>query len=343
MGYELKNREEKVLKWLIRDHANSGQPVGSPQLVAMDTFGVSSATIRNVLHGLESSGYLMQPHTSAGRIPTEKGYRYFVDRLMEPGPPSEQIIREYESEISQMSVDLDMLVKNTAQFLGDVSHALILMSRPHEKISKIRSLALHELDRDKILLIVNTNLDQVRTVAFEFESELSRLVLKEAEMILNDLFGGMVMEDIQKLVSTGEMGSVRNNPLIDKILSQFNRFMGELNTDYQVYGTHQLLHYREMADPMTMELLLEAIETDDLQRHLPTLEQGGIPNVLIGGELGLSGLRNLSLVSIGYEGQDFRGDIHFVGPTRMAYEKVVSLATYTAQKMKSIIHTEYMK
>lgn len=343
MGSELKSREEKVLKWLIRDHANSGQPVGSPQLVAMDTFGVSSATIRNVLHGLETSGYLMQPHTSAGRIPTEQGYRYFVDRLMEPGRPSEHIIREYESEISQMSVDLDMLVKNTAQFLGDVSHALILMSRPHEKISKIRSLALHELDRDKILLIVNTNLDQVRTVAFEFESELSRLVLKEAEMILNDLFGGMAMEDIQKLVSTGEMGSVRKNPLIDKILSQFNRFMGELNTDYQVYGTHQLLHYREMADPMTMELLLEAIETDDLQRHLPTLEQGGIPNVLIGGELGLSGLRNLSLVSIGYEGQDFSGDIHFVGPTRMAYEKVVSLATYTAHKMKSIIHTEYVK
>ncbi|MCF7807856.1 MAG: heat-inducible transcriptional repressor HrcA [Candidatus Marinimicrobia bacterium] len=343
MGYELKTRDERVLKWLIRDHALSGQPVGSPQLVAKGTFGVSAATIRNVLHNLELSGYLTQPHTSAGRIPTEKGYRYFVDRLMEPEEPSQRIIREYESEISQMSVDLDMLVKNTAHFLGDVSHALVLMSRPHKKVSRIRSLALHEFDKDKILLIVNTNLDQVRTVAFEFESGLSRLVLKEAELILNDLFAGMDMLDIQKLVNKDGMGKARKNPLIDKILNQIDHILGQISTDYQIYGAHQLLHYPEMADPRIMELLLEALDTDHLQQHLPVPQQGSIPSVLIGGELGLKRLNNLSLVSIGYEGQDFRGDIHFVGPTRMAYEKVVSLATYSAHKMKSIIHTEFVK
>ena len=344
MGNELKNREEKILKWLIRDHVISGQPIGSPRLVEMDYFHLSSASIRNVLHGLELGGYLMQPHTSSGRIPTEKGYRYFVDRLMEMRPPAREVVEEYETEISRLTHDLDDLISHTAQFLGDISHALILMSQPHETVSKIKSLALHELGSGRVLLIATTSFDQVRTVAFEFKSRLSRVVLKEAELILNDLFAGRDLSDITLSDQKTRFGLRHKNPIVNKILDQFNRLLTLNRTQsYKIYGTHQLLHYQEMADPKIMELLLESIETDQLQKNLPIPADSGYPHVLIGNEHGLAGLDKLSLVSVSYEGDAFRGDIHFIGPRRMAYEEVVSLAVFTAEKMKSIIHLERKK
>jgi len=342
MGIELKSREEKILKWLIRDHAISGQPIGSPRLVEMDFFRVSSATIRNVLHGLEIGGYLLQPHTSSGRIPTEKGYRYFVDRLMESKPLAESVVKDYESGISKISLDLDTLIKSTAQFLGDVSHALILMSPPQQKAKRVESLALHELDKSRILLIVNTSFDQVKTIAFEFESQLSRLILKEAEMILNDLFAGMDLDENSGLSRGEQIKKAKKNPVVRKIIDRFDRMMKVSDPlEYQVYGTHHLLHYQEMKDPRIMEYLLESLETDDLQKQLPTPVMAGTPQVLIGKEHGVSGLSNFSFVSIAYEGENYTGDIHFIGPTRMAYEEVVSLAAFSADKMKSIIQTEY--
>ncbi len=341
---ELKTREEKVLKWLVRDYAVSGQPVGSSRLVSMDYFQVGSATLRHVLSDLESAGYLLQPHTSAGRIPTEKGYRYFVDRLMQSVLPKREVRKGYEDSLDNISRDLDRLIKSTAQFLGDMSQALVLMSKPREQATRIRSLALHELDRDTVLLIVHMSLDQVKTIAFELESGLSRTMLREAENILNDLFANMAIDEIQKLVETGSADAARKNPIIDQILKRFNTVLSvNASGDYRIYGTHQLLHYPEIADPVNLEFLLEAIETDSLQRYLPTPLRTGKPSIFIGGELGHTIFKDMSLVSIAYNGSNCTGEIHILGPTRMAYEQVIGLAEFTAGKMETLINTKYTK
>jgi len=341
---ELKEREEKVLKWLVRDYAVSGHPVGSSRLVAMDYFKVGSATLRHVLSDLEVGGYLLQPHTSAGRIPTDKGYRYFVDRLMEPGQPEQAVTRDYESGLDNLSRDLDRLIKNTAQFLGDMSHALVLMSRPQERATRIRSIALHELDKDSVLLIVHMSLEQVKTVAFELESKLSRIMMQEAENILNDLFAGRDIDDVQLQVEQGADEAVRKNPIIDQILKSFNRVLdSNSNNDYRTYGTHQLLHYPEIADPAKLEFLLEAIETDTLQRYLPAPLYNGKPSVFIGGELGQTFFHNMSLISIAYKGNNCSGEIHILGPTRMEYERIIGLAEFTADKIETLINTKYTK
>jgi heat-inducible transcriptional repressor len=341
---ELKDREENVLKWLVRDYSVNGHPVGSSRLVAMDYFKVGSATLRHVLNNLESGGYLLQPHTSAGRIPTDKGYRYFVDRLMELELPQQDVTRDYESGLDNISRDLDQLIKNTAQFLGDMSHALVLMSRPQERATRIRSIALHELDEDSILLIVHMSLGQVKTVAFELESKLSRVVMREAENILNDLFAGRDIDDVQMQVEQGTDEVVRKNPIIDQILKSFNNVLeSQSGADYRTYGTHQLLHYPEIADPEKLEFLLEAIETDSLQRYLPAPLYNGKPSVFIGGELGQSFFNNMSLVSIAYNGNKCSGEIHILGPTRMEYERIIGLAEFTADKIETLINTKYKK
>ena len=341
---ELKDREERVLKWLVRDYAINGSPVGSSRLVAMDYFKVGSATLRHVLSDLEMGGYLLQPHTSAGRIPTEKGYRYFVDKLMELELPQQNITRDYEYGLDNLSRDLDQLIKNTAQFLGDMSHALVMMSRPQERATRIRSIALHELDKDSILLIVHMSLEQVKTVAFELESQLSRVMMHEAENILNDLFAGRNIDDVQQQVEQGTDEVARKNPIIDQILKRFNSVL-ESNSanDYRTYGTHQLLHYPEMSDPANLEFLLEAVETDTLQRYLPAPLYSGKPSVFIGGELGQACFKNMSLISIAYHGRNCNGEIHILGPTRMEYERIIGLAEFTADKIETLINTKYTK
>ncbi|NQV15733.1 heat-inducible transcription repressor HrcA [bacterium] len=341
---ELKSREEKVLKWLVRDYVTSGNPVGSSRLVAMDYFQVGSATLRHVLSDLEMGGYLFQPHTSAGRIPTEKGYRYFVDRLMRTEVPEPEVKLDYESGLDDIGRDLDRLIKNTAQFLGDMSHALVLMSKPQENTTRIRSLALHELDHETILLIVHMSLEQVKTIAFELESQLSRTVLREAENILNDLFADMEIEDVQNLVKNETTKVACKNPIIDQILKRFGAVLSSSSSsEYRVYGAHQLLHYPEIVAPGNLEILLEAIETDSLQRYLPAPMLSGKPCILIGGELGKNLFNNMSLVSIAYNGANCSGEIHILGPTRMPYERIVGLAEFTAEKLEILINTKYIK
>ncbi len=341
---ELKEREEKVLKWLVRDYSHNGNPVGSSRLVAMDYFSVGSATLRHVLSNLESSGYLLQPHTSAGRVPTDKGYRYFVDRLMELEHPQEIITRDYETGLETLSKDLDSLIQNTAQFLGDMSHALVLMSRPQERATKIKSIALHELDSDSILLIVHMSLEQVKTVAFELESKISRLMMQEAENILNDLFAGRDIDEIQMHSEASDSRKVGKNPIIDQILNSFDKVLDSRTANnYRTYGTHQLLHYPEIADPSKLEFLLEAIETDSLQNYLPAPPNSGRPRVFIGSELGQTFFKQMSLISIAYNGYTCSGEIHILGPTRMEYERIIGLAEFTADKIETLINTKYTK
>ncbi len=341
---ELKDREEKVLKWLIRDYSTSGNPVGSSRLVAMDYFKVGSATLRNVLSNLEMGGYLLQPHTSAGRIPTDKGYRYFVDRLMQAELPQAEIIQDYETGLENLSRDLDRLIKNTTQFLGDMSHALVLMSKPQERASRIKSIALHELDHDSVLLIVHMSLEQVKTVAFELETHLSRALLHEAETILNDLFAETDIQDVQNMVDAGSADGARKNPIIDQILKRFDTVLASsTSNDFRTYGAHQLLHYPEMTDPVNLEFLLAAIETDSLQQYLPSPLLSGKPSIFIGGELGQAFFKNMSLISMAYKGRNCSGEIHILGPTRMEYERIIGLAEFTADKIETLINTKYTK
>lgn len=341
---ELKDREEKVLKWLVRDYVHNGHPVGSSRLVAMDYFQVGSATLRQVLNGLESGGFLLQPHTSAGRIPTDKGYRYFVDRLMELERPEQAVTKSYESGLETLSADLDNLIRNTTQFLGDMSHALVLMSHPQQHATRIRSIALHELDKDSILLIVHMSLGQVKTVAFELESKLSRLMMQEAENMLNDLFAGCDILAVQQADKHGQADAVHKNPITEQILKSFKRVLDSKSvSDFRTYGTHQLLHYPETADPENLEFLLESIEKDTLKTYLPAPLLNGEPSVFIGGELGQTFFRNMSLVSIAYRGKDCSGEIHILGPTRMEYERIIGLAEFTASKVETLINKKYTK
>jgi heat-inducible transcriptional repressor len=338
IDYELCERDETVLKWVIRDYVNAGAPVGSRRLAAMDSFDLSPASLRQVLHRLESAGYLFQPHTSAGRVPTERGYRYFVDRLMRKEMPLPEQTREYESTLDRVSSDLDLLIRNTTQFLGEMAQALVLMSKPRRQSQRIRSLALHELDADTILLIVHMSLDQIKTIAFELETGLSRTMLREAENLLNQLFADTSLEDVRAMVASDEFASTRKQPLLDHIFSRFEALLNKPAVDdFKVYGTHQLLHYPELNVPGDLERLLEAIENQHIQQYLPAPGDQS-PRIMIGSELGQNLLSHMSLVSVAYKGTNCQGEIHILGPTRMAYERNIGLVEYTAASIENIIN-----
>jgi len=327
---QLADRSKRVLKWVVREYVDSGTPVAASHLVNMDKFSVRGATLRNELNRLSQEGLLFQPHTSAGRIPSELGYRYFVHNLMETQIPGEDVQRNYVREIQQFAQDLDLLIQSTSHFLGDMAQALVLISMPQEVATRIESVALHEVDHDTILLIINLSLAQVKTLTLRLDTRISRTMLRETENILNDRFAGMPIEEFNNRTRT-ETYDNRQDSVLYKAVKQLELALaGNESAEYLYYGSHQLLHYPEFQAASQLEPLLEALENRHLGRVLPPPSSEAHPSILVGSEIGNDIIAGMSVVSIRYQGENCEGAIHILGPTRMAYERIAGLATFTS-------------
>jgi len=338
----LSQRSSEVLKWVVRQYTDSGIPVASTHLVEMERFEVRSATLRNELNHLESDGFLHQPHTSAGRIPTETGYRYFVDHLMEPDPVVEKIQHRYERSIEAFAADLDQLIKHTSHFLADMAEALVLISRPQPRATRITGLTLHEVDADTILLVIKMSPGQVKSLTCRVATRLSRAHLSEAEQILNDHFADRELSDLDQDLEREQAEWQRRgawiNDLVHQLLATLKR---PSEGEYLSYGTHQLLHYPELAPAMVLEPILASLESGQLVRELPVSADTFSAHILIGSELGRQNLNALSAVSVCYAGSQFQGMIHLFGPTRMAYERIAGMATYVADRVGLLLKESF--
>jgi len=336
--YQLPQRSQQVLKWVVREYVDSGIPVASTHLVEMDRFGVRSATLRNELNTLETDGYLLQPHTSAGRVPTQYGYRYFVDHLMNPQMSIPEIQVEYDRYLRQFATDLDQLIVSTTRFLGEMAQALVLISRPQRQATHVQQIHLHEIDAETVLLIVRMSHGQVKSMAFHLESGINRNLLREAEQMLNDHFKDTEISQFDELAREHDGTFKRSGKVVEGIVNQLRLALRRSSEkEYVHYGSHQLLHYPELASAAVFEPILAALENGSFTTDLPSHLLAVKPTILIGTELGGDYLSPLSAVSLCYRGEDFEGLIHILGPTRMAYEKVVGLASMVTEKMNVLI------
>lgn len=338
----LAERSQRVLKWVVREHVESGLPVGSKHLVDLDKFGVRSATLRNELSSLSQQGFLLQPHTSAGRIPSELGYRYFVNNLMDQVEPGLGVRQAYVQELEKFARDVELMIRTTSHFLGDVAQSLVLISMPQEPATSIHSIALHEVEQDTVLLIINLSLGQIRTLTLRFDFRIPGKMIKEAEQILNDNFAGMELAEFHGHSSQPEAAE-RNDLLKDVLTQMHSALSSNQSADFLYYGSHQLLHYPEFQSASQLEPLLEALENNHLSQHLPQPVPGAEPSIHVGSELGQDFIQDMSVVSICYEGETCSGTIHILGPTRMAYERIAGLAAFTSKTIGTLIRKNFNK
>ena len=335
---ELDERKEKILKVIIQTYLETGEPVGSRTISKYSDLKLSSATIRNEMSDLEELGYIIQPHTSAGRIPSDKGYRFYVD----------QIIREKDDQVSQMQelmiqrVDrVELLLKQLAQLLANNTNYATLISGPNYNNTKLKFIQLSRVEARKLLIVVVVEGNIIRNSFVTLEEELSDEELLNLNILLNNSLNGLTIQEINLGVITKlkeQAGSHRQ--MVDLVLNEVSEAIQAQDEDLQIYtgGATNIFKYPELSDTQKASELLSTLEQKELLKGLFEAENartdpGTEIQVYIGDETPVQTMKDCSIVTANYVlGEGLRGTIDIVGPKRMDYEKVVTtLRTLVAQ------------
>lgn len=332
---ELDERKQKILDAIIRNYQETGEPVGSRTISKYTDLNLSSATIRNEMSDLEEMGLIVQPYTSAGRIPTDTGYRLYVDRLMEA-----QVQEATETkEFLLKRVDrLEQMLRQLAQLLAVNTNYATMISGPRYGGVKLKFIQLSRLEGTKLLAVVVAESNVIKNTVLDVETEISGEGLLALNLLLNNNLSGLTLDEINLgIITRIKEQSEGHDDIVEKVLAAVaEAIRGE---DVQIYtsGATNIFKYPELSDGEKASQILGAFEekkqlTSLLTDRLNDENPQGI-QVYIGEETSVQSMKDCSVVTATYELSDgVKGSIGIVGPKRMDYEKVVStLQTLMAQ------------
>jgi heat-inducible transcriptional repressor len=330
----LDDRKMKILKAIISTYLETGEPVGSRTIAKDSDLHLSSATIRNEMADLEEMGLILQPHTSAGRIPSDKGYRYYVDQLMEERDleiaAMEDIFRQERQELYQKMDRMEEVLKNVADLLAANTNYATLITTPQIKESKLKFIQLSMVTRRKLLAVIVVGNDTVKNLLMNIEEPLSNDEILKLNILLNSFLQGLTLNDINlELVHTMKVQAGMHASILEGIFNGIVEAIHEAD-DLEIYtsGATNMLKYPELMAPgQTTALLDTLVEKKALVKLVDETvnqeEKHGI-QVYIGSETPVQSLRGCSIVTATYELEDGgTGTVGIVGPKRMDYRKVV--------------------
>jgi heat-inducible transcriptional repressor len=344
---ELTRRERRVLEAVIRSYVETAEPAGSRTLSRRFGLGVSPATIRNTMSDLEEKGFLFHPHTSAGRIPTNKAYRLYVDSLLSGPtivvPESERLNEEMVARGG--SSPIETILRRAAQTLGVLTQELGVATGPRLDNSVLRGLELVRASSERILMVLTLDGGVVRTVFVEVVGDIAESALAEVAGVLNDRLGGLTLKEIRSSLGARLRDSVSTNGSRE-LLNIFVQEGGQLfdkampvSEDKLVLGQASVLAEQpEFSVANRMRRLIELTDTPEtlaeaLRRRGHT---AGI-SITIGTEHDDPRLDEFTVVTAEYHVGTVAGIIGVIGPTRMPYDKVISLVSHTSRLLNDIL------
>ena len=337
----MEQRKQEILKAVVREFTVTALPVGSRALVSRHFLNLSSATVRNELSELADLGYLIQPHTSAGRIPTDRGYRYFVDFLMELEPVPQQVASYIRAELSTAPADLQALVERVATTVAAVTQNAAVASLPHGPQARIKHVDLVSLEPTEVLviLVVEGNLIRQQVISVSTpvdQTELSRLANK-----LNRELVGKDRDDLAPRIK--RLTSGLETEIATRLAHTLELFEQGTETLVLHDGVRNLLKQPEFAEASRLHQVLEVLEET---RYLATLLQDLVGDsdtqIVIGSENQATQLRSCTLVLTTYgPSRRIRGVLGVVGPTRMAYGQVVGRLQTIARRASERLAEAY--
>ncbi|MGE5491294.1 MAG: heat-inducible transcriptional repressor HrcA [Actinomycetota bacterium] len=335
----LDDRSRTLLKVLVEHYIASGQPVGSRALSRYSGLDLSPATIRNVMADLEDAGFVASPHTSAGRVPTARGYRLFVDSLLTVQPL--EALQRGQIENALNTSQPQQLIANASQLLSGLTHFAGIVVAPRRASAKIRQIEFLNLSEKRILLIIVTADGDVQNRILLTEKPYSPAELVSAANYLNQNFAGLDFEQIRSRLKA-EIQQLRNDitPLMQAALEAGNEALSDDSGHYVISGEKNLLDVEELSSNMKrLRQLFDLFEQKSgLVRLLDISQQADGVQIFIGGESGIAPLDECSVVTAPYEvnGQVV-GSVGVIGPTRMAYERVIPIVDITARLLSSAL------
>lgn len=338
-------RSRNLLRTLIAQYLVEGQPIGSRTLARSSGLDVSAATIRNIMADLEQAGLVAAPHTSAGRVPTARGLRMFVDSLIQLQPLDAAELDQLQRELPPSTGDTRMLLGNVSDLLSAVTHFVGVVTVPRSADLALRHIEFMELPQNRVLVILVFSDNQVQNRVIELKQPLPASELEQAANYLNHRYAGQQIDTIraQLLAELRETGSELNRMLQQAVELAAGAFAPHGEADMMVSGQTNLMSVEELAD---IERLRELFETFQRKRDVLALlercsEASGV-RLFIGEESGLAPLDECTVVSASY-GANGRvlGALGVIGPTRMAYQRVIPVVEATAGLLSNALNRAY--
>ena len=337
---ELDERKTKILEAIIQNYFESGEPVGSRTISKDEALNVSSATIRNEMSDLEEMGYIVQPHTSSGRIPTDKGYRFYVNRLMEK---QNDEMTEFKELMIERVDRTELLLKQLAKILAANTNYATMVSTPQIGRNKIKFIQLSQMSDNKIVAVIVLEGDIVKNKMIAVDETLDNESLLRLNIMLNSTLNGIALENINLGLMTKlkEQAGVHVG-IVSDVLDSLAEVLQELD-DMEIYtsGATNIFKYPELSDSERASELINALEEKKqlttLLTHDDNSESGDI-QVYIGDETPVQNMKDCSVVKATYELEEgLQGTIGIIGPKRMDYEKVVN-TLHTLMKQLDLIY-----
>jgi heat-inducible transcriptional repressor len=326
--HELDERKLKILKAIIKTYLETGEPVGSRTISKYTDLHLSSATIRNEMSDLEELGYILQPHTSAGRIPSDKGYRLYVDELM---AEKDKQIDEIQEMMIEKTDRMESVLKQVVKVLASNTNYATMISAPTYFHNKVKFIQLSRVGEAQILAVVVVEGNIVKNQIIDIEEEIDDETILKLNLILNTQLNGLTIDEINLGMITrmkeqaGIYGSV-----VGHVIDAVANAIAPQEEDMEIYtsGATNIFKYPELSDSARASELISAFEekkalADFVKETMDTEENTGI-QVYIGNESPIQTMKDCSVVTATYElGEGMQGTIGIIGPKRMDYENVV--------------------
>jgi heat-inducible transcriptional repressor len=341
MAFEnLTQREKAVLQSLIDHYIATAKPVGSRLIASKFGLGVSPATIRNTMQDLEEMGLVTHPHISAGRVPTDKGYRVYVDTMIKPEELTSSEEKQIKSDIMVDYAAVEDLLEQTSRVLGLISNQLGVTIAPRFDQGVLSRINLIPVAEKKILVVMAVKHGLIRTVLLEAESSLKTETLEKTASILNERLCGLTLGEIKGSIEDRLKEASSADPKLIRVFLESSENLLNFPETEQVHlgGTTNIVDQPEFKDREKLRSLIELIEEKTLLAELVSAK--GIKNgitITIGKEMERGEMEACSLVTSAYKAGKVAGTIGVIGPTRMRYAKLVSLVDYTAKLLSDIL------
>jgi len=338
------DRAQHLLRILIQRYIRDGQPVGSRTLSKDPALDLSPATIRNVMSDLEDMGMVSAPHTSAGRIPTPKGYRLFVDTLVTYRQPKHGDIDKLRSQIKKKVDDADALVTSVSTMLSEFTSLAGVVTIPRGQHAALRQIEFLSLSENRILAILVINDREVQNRILHTDRDYSDSELQQAANFINQHYAGIEMPQVRdRIVEDLETTRHSMNQAMHDIISIAQSAMKDApnpDGEFVLAGETNLMHFAELSDVDTLRRLFEAFSRKRLILDLldRSIDADGV-QIFIGEESGYQILDDYSVVTAPYQlNDDTIGVLGVIGPTRMAYDRVVPIVDITARLLRSALN-----
>lgn len=338
----LGERKLKILHAIIQTYLETGEPVGSRTISKYTDLNLSSATIRNEMADLEELGYILQPHTSAGRIPSDKGYRLYVDMLMEE---KEQELNEMQEQMLQKADKMDQLLKQAAQVLAANTNYATMVSTPRNSANRLRFIQLSQVDEEQLIAVIVLGGNVIKNKIINVGEPLGNENLLKLNMLLNTSLNGMSIEEINLglIARLKEQAGIHSEVISDVLDAVADAI--QIDEDMQIYtsGATNIFKYPELSDKQSAQEIISAFEekqqlTELVTQTLSQEENTGI-QVYIGDETPVQTMKDCSVVTATYElGDGMRGTIGIIGPKRMDYEHVLKSLKRLQGELDAMFH-----